>query len=344
MDLFSRRIIGWAVSDRLRRHLALAALRQAFAIRRPCPGLTCHSDRGSQYCSIDYQSELKTHGSLISMFGKGNYFDNAIVETFFKTLKSELVWRTILLTADGGGAAARAREFRRWSGGTDTQGRLRSMVDPSAVSAAMVARQEARLFWPRVWIYVGLVSAIPDPGNILPFTIAEAGLHVERLPGGGLAARVNQAQQGGCLTVPQQCHGGTQLRCPQTACAFSRDRLPVVDAETPERDRLLRQFLGNRPDRLAAIGIREEGGVIRLRMRDEALPELLAARRPSPRFPATAARSWWAEAAAAWSALALHLIRTMRAAGGAAELHFPNLLLLTGADLYRSSCNPSAPR
>ena len=98
MDLFSRRIIGWSVGDRLHRNLAMAALRRAFAIRRPDPGLICHSDRGSQYCSIDYQSELKKRGALISMSGKGNCYDNAIVETFFKTLKSELVWRRIFLT------------------------------------------------------------------------------------------------------------------------------------------------------------------------------------------------------------------------------------------------------
>jgi putative transposase len=52
----------------------------------------------AQYCSIDYQSELKKHGALISMSGKGNCYDNSIVETFFKTLKSELVWRTIFMT------------------------------------------------------------------------------------------------------------------------------------------------------------------------------------------------------------------------------------------------------
>jgi putative transposase len=54
--------------------------------------------RGSQYCSIDYQAELGKHGILISMSGKGNCYDNAMVETFFKTLKSELVWRTIFYT------------------------------------------------------------------------------------------------------------------------------------------------------------------------------------------------------------------------------------------------------
>lgn len=108
MDLFSRRIIGWSVGDRLHRSLALAALRRAFAIRRPRPGLICHSDRGSQYCSIDYQSELRKHGALISMSGKGNCYDNAIVETFFKTLKSELVWRTVFMTrADAEAAIGR---------------------------------------------------------------------------------------------------------------------------------------------------------------------------------------------------------------------------------------------
>jgi transposase InsO family protein len=63
-------------------------------VRRPAAGLIHHSNRSSQYCSIDYQAELSKHGILISMSGKGNCFDNSMVETFFKTLKSELVWRT----------------------------------------------------------------------------------------------------------------------------------------------------------------------------------------------------------------------------------------------------------
>jgi putative transposase len=98
IDLFSRKIVGWAVGDRLHRDLALATLRKALAMRRPREGLIHHSDRGSQYCSIDYQAELRRHGIRISMSGKGNCYDNAIVETFFKTLKSELVWRTVFST------------------------------------------------------------------------------------------------------------------------------------------------------------------------------------------------------------------------------------------------------
>jgi putative transposase len=98
LDLFARRVVGWAVGDRLHQELALAALRKALAIRQPPAGLIHHADRGSQYCSLDYQAELRKHGIRISMSGKGNCFDNAVVETFFKTLKSELVWRTVFQT------------------------------------------------------------------------------------------------------------------------------------------------------------------------------------------------------------------------------------------------------
>ena len=98
IDLFSRRVVGWAVGDRLHRDLALAALRKALIMRRPAKGLIHHSDRGSQYCSVDYQAELRRHGLRISMSGKGNCYDNAMVETFFKTIKSELVWQTVFYT------------------------------------------------------------------------------------------------------------------------------------------------------------------------------------------------------------------------------------------------------
>ena len=93
--LFARRVVGWAAGDRLHKELALLALRRAVAVRRPSAGLIHHADRGSQYCSIEYQAELRKNGISISMSGKGNCFDNAMVETFFKTLKAELVWRTI---------------------------------------------------------------------------------------------------------------------------------------------------------------------------------------------------------------------------------------------------------
>jgi len=93
IDLHSRRVIGWAVSNRLKRDLAIRALDMAIALRRPPPGCIHHTDRGSQYCSHDYQKRLRKYGLKVSMSRKGNCWDNAIVETFFKTIKAELIWR-----------------------------------------------------------------------------------------------------------------------------------------------------------------------------------------------------------------------------------------------------------
>ncbi|PRY80490.1 transposase InsO family protein [Yoonia maritima] len=112
LDLHSRRVIGWAVSNRMKRDLAIHALKMAIAFRQPPKGCIHHTDRGSQYCSHDYQKILRQHGCKVSMSGKGNCYEfklvrarelndlgdhskaqNAAVETFFKTIKAELIWR-----------------------------------------------------------------------------------------------------------------------------------------------------------------------------------------------------------------------------------------------------------
>lgn len=93
LDLHSRRVIGWAVSNRMKRDLAIRALNMAIALRRPPKGCMHHTDRGSQYCSHDYQKILRQHGFEVSMSGTGNCYDNAAVETFFKTIKAELLWQ-----------------------------------------------------------------------------------------------------------------------------------------------------------------------------------------------------------------------------------------------------------
>ena len=93
LDLHSRRVIGWAVSNRMKRDLAIRALNMAIALRRPPKDCIHHSDRGSQYCSHDYQKILRQHGFKVSMSGKGNCYDNAAVQTFFKSIKADLIWR-----------------------------------------------------------------------------------------------------------------------------------------------------------------------------------------------------------------------------------------------------------
>jgi len=77
----------------MKKDLAIRALNMAINLRQPPPGCIHHSDRGSQYCSHDYQKILRKQGFQSSMSGKGNCFDNAVVEAFFKSLKAELIWR-----------------------------------------------------------------------------------------------------------------------------------------------------------------------------------------------------------------------------------------------------------
>ena len=93
LDLHSRRVIGWVVSNRMKKDLAIRALQMAINLRQPTPGCIHHTDRGSQYCSHDYQKVLCKQGFQVSMSGKGNCYDNAAAETFFKSLKAELIWR-----------------------------------------------------------------------------------------------------------------------------------------------------------------------------------------------------------------------------------------------------------
>ena len=93
LDAFSRRVIGWALDRTLEDSLTLAALRMALERRQPGPGLVHHSDRGVQYASGDYTGLLRANGIQISMSRRGNPYDNALAESFLKTLKCEEVYR-----------------------------------------------------------------------------------------------------------------------------------------------------------------------------------------------------------------------------------------------------------
>jgi putative transposase len=105
LDLFSRRVVGWAMSHTLERSLVIEALQMALTSRKPRAGLLCHSDRGSQYASDDYQKALRKAGAVGSMSRKGNCYDNAPTESFFASLKRELVYRTSFATREEARAA-----------------------------------------------------------------------------------------------------------------------------------------------------------------------------------------------------------------------------------------------
>ncbi len=91
LELASRRVVGWAMGETLDAELALAALRMALAARRPAPGLVHHSDRGSQYAGAAYRALLAAHGVVASMSRKGDCWDNAVAESFFATVETELI-------------------------------------------------------------------------------------------------------------------------------------------------------------------------------------------------------------------------------------------------------------
>jgi transposase InsO family protein len=100
IDLYSRRIVGWSIRDHLRTELVADALIMAIGNRVPAPGLLHHSDQGSQYGSDDYRRLLAAHGITCSMSRRGNCWDNAVVESFFATLKRELIYRRSWPTRD----------------------------------------------------------------------------------------------------------------------------------------------------------------------------------------------------------------------------------------------------
>lgn len=107
LDLFSRRVVGWAMGNKRDQVLGLNALQMALDQRHPEAGLIHHSDRGTAYAGADYQAKLHQIGAEISMSGKGNCYDNAVVESFFGNLKNELVHHHRFATRE----EARARIF-----------------------------------------------------------------------------------------------------------------------------------------------------------------------------------------------------------------------------------------
>jgi len=92
-DVFSRRIVGWAMADHMRAELVVDALQMALARRRPGRGLICHSDQGSQFVSLAFGQAARDAGIAVSMGSKGCAYDNAVAESFFATLKKELIRR-----------------------------------------------------------------------------------------------------------------------------------------------------------------------------------------------------------------------------------------------------------
>jgi len=105
LDLYSRKIVGWSMSERLTSDLAQRALQSAIDTRQPSPGLLVHSDRGKEYYAGEYQQLLRHHGFVCSMSRRGDCYDNAVMESFFHSLKVEEVHHQDFRTRDEARAA-----------------------------------------------------------------------------------------------------------------------------------------------------------------------------------------------------------------------------------------------
>jgi hypothetical protein len=144
-------------------------------------------------------------------------------------------------------------------------------LDPEC--PALAGLEDERI-WIRDWVCVGVAQQIPDPGDLLPATVGDHGLHVQRQPDGTLRAAFNVLQQGSCWTVPVQCGSGHKTRCPYVSCAFSLDT-DALRAVGGEPTREMRQFIGFNPLKLFPVMLECLGPLIFLRL-DPSGPDPLA--------------------------------------------------------------------
>lgn len=137
LDLGSRKIVGWSLSDRMTSDLVCNALKAAYWQRKPAPGLIMHTDRGSQYASLSHRALLRDYGMVASMSRRANAWDNAVMESFFKTLKVERIYQVRYATR------AQARlDIVNWIEGFYNRTRLHSAIGyqtPAQREAALKA-------------------------------------------------------------------------------------------------------------------------------------------------------------------------------------------------------------
>jgi len=145
-------------------------------------------------------------------------------------------------------------------------------LPPAAYRSKIFADLEDEKIWTRSWVCIGSVQQIPDAGDLLPFTLGHHGIHVERQADGGLVARFNKAQHGGCRAIPAQCQTGTKTKCSFTSCGYSRDREVIHASEVGEGSRLSGQYLGGRPERLLPAKVETWGPFIFVNLDPECEP------------------------------------------------------------------------
>ena len=154
---------------------------------------------------------------------------------------------------------------------TEPFGRAQVLM-PTAYRSKVFADLEDEKVWTRTWVCIGSEQEIPDPGDLLPFTVGNHGIHVQRELDGRLVGRFNKAQHGGCRSVPAQCQTGRKTKCSFTSCGYSRDRDVIKADELGENMPPMRQYLGFTPERLLPVKVETWGPLIFVNLDHEAAP------------------------------------------------------------------------
>lgn len=128
-------------------------------------------------------------------------------------------------------------------------------INPLVYKSLTFAYLEDEAIWTRDWICIGTTDDIPNEGDILPYTVGNHGIHVQRMANGVLEGRFNNAQHGGCRLVPVQCQNGTKTKCSFTSCGYSRDRDAIAASQGGQPVPAMHQYTGLRPERLLQISV-----------------------------------------------------------------------------------------
>lgn len=219
----------------------------------------------------------------------------------------------------------------------------RDALPPEATTAPQFMQLEDTAVWTRGWVCTGTRHAIARPGDLLPYTVGNQGIHVEHTVDGQLVGRFNKAPHGGCRFVPLQCQTGRKTKCTFTSCGHSRDR-PVLRVED---EVAAHQYLGLRPERLVQVPVMTMGPLIFVNLGEDA-PPLSAELAIHERFEdVPAGAELWREYGLNWKDLICGLAGNvlvklyedgltaqMVLAGSHVEFRyiFPNLLLLIGEE------------
>lgn len=235
-----------------------------------------------------------------------------------------------------------------------------SILTPIAYRSKVFADLEDEKIWTRSWICIGSDRDIPSVGDLLPYTVGNHGVHVQRGKD-GLTGRYNLAQHGGCRFVPAQCQTGSKTRCSFTSCGYSRDRGVIAADELGDETPTMRQYLGYRPERLLPVTVASKGPLLFVNLDPEATPlaDRLDGTAEALILDETAGwekvESFWVEYEANWKLLGRMLLRSLApeaktAKKGAADVIalradtdysgapatifwlLPNLILLRGED------------